>query len=181
MTLKSSKPRAKILDTKIMYEGPVFGVRRDHVIEPTGVETTRDVVTHHGSVVVLPVFPNRDVLLIRQYRHAVNDFLWELVAGRIEPGELPITAAKRELKEETGFRAQRFRKLLNLVPTPGFVSEFMIVFAAEGLIAGDASPEEDEKITARRFKPSEIKKWIRSGKLRDAKSIASLLYYFDVL
>jgi len=139
-----------------MYQGPVFGVRRDRVVEPGGVETTRDVVTHSGSVVVMPVFPNGEILLIRQYRHSVRTFLWELVAGRIEPGESPVTAAKRELGEETGYAARRYRQLLHLFPTPGFLSEYMVVFAAEGLTAGKASPEEDEKIEARRFKPKEI-------------------------
>jgi len=163
-----------------MFRGPVFGVRRDRVIEPGGVHALRDVVTHSGSVVVMPVFANGDILLIRQYRHSVNTYLWELVAGRKEPNESPLAAAKRELQEETGYRARRFRKLLKMFPTPGFVSEYMIVFAAEGLEAGDAAPEADEKITARRFSPKEIRRWLRAGKFHDAKSIASLLFYFDV-
>ena len=172
--------RVKVLSSKLMYQGPVFGVRRDHVIEPNGVNATRDVVTHSGSVVVMPVFPNGDVLLIRQYRYSVREYLWELVAGRKEPKESPLSAAKRELIEETGYRAKRFRQLLYLYPTPGFVTEFMVVFAAEGLAAGKATPEEDERITARRFTPKQIKSWIRAGRIRDAKSIASLLYYFDL-
>jgi len=174
-----SGARLKVLSSKLMYQGPVFGVRRDHVIEPNGVNATRDVVTHSGSVVVMPVFPNGDVLLIRQYRYAVRDYLWELVAGRKEPKESPLSAAKRELVEETGFRAKHFRKLLYLYPTPGFVTEFMVIFAAEGLTTGKAKPEEDERITARRFTPEQIKSWINAGKIRDAKSIAALLYYFD--
>jgi ADP-ribose pyrophosphatase len=163
-----------------MYCGPVFGVRRDRVIEPGGIRATRDVVTHGGSVVVMPVFSNGDILLIRQYRHSVNSFLWELVAGRKEPNESALSGAKRELREETGYTARRYRKLLTLFPTPGFLNEYMVVFAAEGLEAGEAAPEQDEKITARRFSPKEIKQWMRAGKIHDAKSIASLLYYLDV-
>ena len=106
-----SKSRVKILSSKLMYQGPVFGVRRDHVIEPNGVNATRDVVTHSGSVVVMPVFPNGDVLLIHQYRYAVRDYLWELVAGRKEPKESPLSAAKRELLEETGYRAKQFSQV----------------------------------------------------------------------
>src|SRR5271157_2426849 len=99
--------KLKVLSTKVMYEGRVFGVRRDHVIEPSGVEAMRDVVTHPGSVVVLPVFANGRILLIRQFRYATGKFLWELVAGRKDPGETFLRAAHRELAEETGYRAKR--------------------------------------------------------------------------
>ena len=179
-TKRPKKTVAEILSSKVVFRGPVFGVRRDRVIEPGGVRATRDVVTHGGSVVVMPVFSNGDILLIRQYRHSIGGYLWELVAGRKEANESPLAGAKRELREETGYRARRFRKLLKLFPTPGFLNEYMIVFAAEGLEAGEAAPEEDEKITDRRFSPKEIKQWLRSGKIHDAKSIASLLYYLDV-
>src|ERR1700733_2260988 len=144
---KHTRTTARVLDSKVLYSGPVFGVSRDRVIEPGGVEATRDVVTHSGSVVVMPIFPNGDVLLIRQYRHSVKTFIWELVAGRIERGESALSAAKRELREETGYRARRYRKLLHLFPTPGFLSEYLDLFAAEGLAAGAAAPEADEQIT----------------------------------
>jgi len=172
-----SPPRAKILDTKVLYTGPVFGVRRDRLIEPGGVRVTRDVVTHTGSVVLLPLLPGNRILLVRQYRHAVGQFLWELVAGRIERGEAPLAAARRELMEETGYTARRFHKLLDVFPTPGFVSERMIIYSAEGLRAGRATPEEDERIEARAFTWRQVEAMLRSGKLRDAKSIAALLYY----
>jgi ADP-ribose pyrophosphatase len=169
--------RAEVLSSKIIYDGPVFGVRQDEVIEPGGVRTTRDMVTHFGSIVVLPVLPDGRILLIRQYRHAIGQFLWELVAGRVEKGENLLTAAKRELLEETGYTARRFRKLLRLFPTPGFLSEFMVIYAAEGLVAGAAHPEEDERITVRAFTLREIEHWMKSGKLQDAKSFAGILYY----
>lgn len=115
--------------------------------------------------------------MIRQYRHSVGRFLWELVAGRIDRGESPLTAARRELAEETGYTARRYRKLMDLFPTPGFVTERMVVFAAEGLREGQARPEEDERITSRIVKLHEAEKWIRTGKIRDAKSVAAILYY----
>jgi ADP-ribose pyrophosphatase len=181
MSKKSTtKSLAKILSSKIVFRGPVFGVRRDRVIEPGGVHATRDVVTHGGSVVVMPVFSNGDILLIRQYRHSIGDYLWELVAGRKEPNESTLAGAKRELREETGYTAHRFRKLLTMFPTPGYLNEYMVVFAAEGLESGQAAPEEDERITARRFSPKEIKRWLRAGKIHDSKSIAGMLYYLDV-
>jgi ADP-ribose pyrophosphatase len=169
--------RVKVLSSRVVYSGPVFGVRHDRVIEPGGIGTTRDVVAHAGSVVVLPVLADGRILLIRQYRYAVGQFLWELVAGRIEKGESPLAAARRELLEETGYTARRFRRLLDLFPTPGFVSEHMVVFAAEGLKKGDARPEADERITSRAFHLRELERWIRTGRLCDAKSLAGILYY----
>ena len=169
--------RAKILSSKILLRSRVFDVRRDKVIEPDGLRSTRDIVVHPGSVVVLPVFDDARILLIRQYRHAVGRELWELVAGGMEPGEAPLAGAKRELAEETGYTARSWRKLLDVFPTPGFVSERMVVYLAQDLRAGEARPEDDERITARAFAPREIESWIRRGKLRDAKSIAGILYY----
>src|ERR1700726_5336783 len=117
---KAGRPVAKILRSEIIYTGPVFGVRRDEVLEPGGVRTVREVITHPGSVVVLPVLPDGRVLLIRQYRHAARQFLWELVAGRIDKSEGPRKAAARELIEETGYRAKHFQIFLDFFPTPGF-------------------------------------------------------------
>ncbi|MCL6481102.1 MAG: NUDIX hydrolase [Firmicutes bacterium] len=169
--------QARLLSSRTLYRGPVFDVRRDRVIEPGGLEVTRDIVTHSGSVVLLPVFPDGRILLVRQYRHAVGRFLWELVAGRIDPGEPPLRAARRELLEETGYSARRLRKLLDLFPTPGFVSERMLVYLATGLHPGRARPEADERIQTGKFTLAALERKIRRGTLRDAKSIAALLYY----
>jgi ADP-ribose pyrophosphatase len=168
---------AKVLQSEILYQGKVFRLQRDTVIEPGGVQAVRDIIVHPGSVVVLPVFEDGRVLLIRQYRHSVGEMLWELVAGRKEPEESPVAGARRELLEETGYRAKRFRKLMRVVPTPGFVNEWMWIFAAEGLSAGEAQPEEDEKITPRIFTLKQAEKMIERGTLRDAKSICGILYY----
>jgi ADP-ribose pyrophosphatase len=184
MEKSSGTPRAKkakVLSSTTIYEGLVFGIRRDEVIEPSGVRTTREVITHPGSVVVLPVLPDGRILLIQQYRHAARQYLWELVAGRIDPGETPKVAAARELIEETGYRAKRFRVFLDIFPTPGFLEERMFILLAEGLTAGEAEPEEDEKIISRAYNRKQLEEMIRSGKLRDAKSIAGILYYFRFL
>jgi ADP-ribose pyrophosphatase len=178
--MKSKKrptKKARLLESKVVYRGPVFLVRRDRVAEPGGVVATRELVVHSGSVVVLPVLPDGRILLIRQYRHAAGQFLWELVAGRIEPGEKPLAAARRELAEETGYTARQFTKMLDLFPTPGFVSERMLVYAARGLRPGVARPEADEKIVSKPFPTREVESMMRSGKLRDAKSIAGILFY----
>jgi ADP-ribose pyrophosphatase len=172
---------AQVLSSTMIYNGPVFGLRRDEVIEPSGVRATREVITHPGSVVVLPVLPDGRILLIRQYRHATRQYLWELVAGRMDPGETPKVAAARELIEETGYRAKRFRVFLDIFPTPGFLEERMFLLLAEGLTAGEAQPEEDEKIISRAYSRKQLDEMIAGGKLRDAKSIAGILYYFRYL
>ena len=172
---------AKILNSTSIYEGRVFGIRRDEVIEPSGVRAIREVITHPGSVVVLPVLPDGRILMIQQYRHATRQYLWELVAGRIDSGETPKVAAARELIEETGYRAKRLRVFMEFFPTPGFLEEKMFLLLAEGLTAGEAEPEEDEKIFSRTYNRKELEEMIRRGKLRDAKSIAGILYYFRFL
>ena len=178
---KVARPVAKILRSEIIYKGPVFGLRRDEVLEPGGVRAIREVITHPGSVVVLPVLPDGRILLIRQYRHATRQYLWELVAGRIDSGERVRQAAARELLEETGYRAQRFHEFLDVFPTPGFLEERMHILLAEKLTAGKAQPEEDERITAKAFEPAELERMIQMNLLRDAKSIAGLLYYLRFL
>src|SRR5690348_12345731 len=106
-SVASPRPEgAKVLSSTTVYEGSIFGIRRDEVVEPSGVRAVREVITHPGSVVVLPVLPDGRILLIEQYRHATRQNLWELVAGRMDPGETPKEAAARELIEETGFRAR---------------------------------------------------------------------------
>jgi ADP-ribose pyrophosphatase len=172
---------SQILSSETVYDGPIFGVRRDQVLEPGGLRTTREVITHPGSVVVLPLLPDGRILLIRQYRHATRLYLWELVAGRIDPGESPLQAAARELIEETGYRAKKLKIFLDVFPTPGFLEERMYVLLAEGLTAGQARPEDDEKITAKAFSRAQIESMIRSGKIRDAKTVAGVLYYLRFL
>jgi len=172
---------AQILSSTTIYQGPVFGMRRDEVIEPSGVRATREVITHPGSVVVLPVLPDGRILLIQQYRHATRQYLWELVAGRMDAGETPKVAAARELIEETGYRAKRLRVFLDVFPTPGFLEERMFILLAEGLTAGEAEPEEDEKIVSRPYNRKQLEGMIRGGRLRDAKSVAGILFYLRFL
>lgn len=171
------KGKAKILKSTMLYKGPVFGLRRDEVIEPNGLRARREVITHPGSVVVLPVLNDGRILMIRQYRHATRQYLWELVAGRIDEGESVKQAAARELREETGYRAKRLSVFLDVFPTPGFLEERMYILLAEGLTKGEAQPEKDEKIFSRTYNLKELKHMLTTGKLRDAKSIAGILYY----
>jgi ADP-ribose pyrophosphatase len=176
-----ASPKAKVLKSKMVFQGKVFGVRRDQVIEPGGLRATREVITHSGSVVILPVMQNGRILLIRQYRHAARQYLWELVAGRIDEGETVRQAAARELKEETGYQAKRLVQFLDLFPSPGFLEERMHILLALGLTPGEAEPEADEKIISHLYTVEELKHMMRNGKLHDGKSIAGILYYLTFL
>ena len=168
---------AKVLSSELVLYTRVFDVQREKVIEPSGLEATRDIIVHPGSVVVLPVLPDRRIVLIRQYRHSVQQYLWELVAGRRDGEESFEEGARRELREETGYSAVRMRLLLDLFPSPGFLRENMAIFLATGLKKGEASPEPDEKITQTIVTLREAERWIRSGKIRDGKTVAGILYY----
>jgi ADP-ribose pyrophosphatase len=163
----------------MVYRGPAFWVTTDEVEEPGGIRARRDIVHHTGSVVVLAVDESQSkprILLERQYRHAANSYLWELPAGRIDPGEKPLPAAKRELLEETGYTASHWRRIFNFYASPGFVAETMSVYLATGLRAGLAQPEEDEMIRLRVVPLAIALRMVLKGTIRDAKTIASVLW-----
>ena len=175
---------ARLVSSRTVYRGPVFWVTTDHVLEPGGIKVRRDLIHHSGSIVVLAVDDARGtprVLLERQYRHAAKDFLWELPAGRIDPGESELAAAKRELIEETGYRADHWRRILKFYASPGFVAETMAVYLATGLRRGEAEPEEDEVIQKRMVPLATVLKMILKGTIRDAKTISSVLWLDHVV
>jgi ADP-ribose pyrophosphatase len=177
----SKKPRAKVrlISSEIVYDGPVFKVTTDYVQEPGGIEARRDLIHHSGSIVVLALEESGAeprILLELQYRHAAKDYLWELPAGRIDPGEKELTAAKRELLEETGYTATRWRRILKFYASPGFVAETMAVFLATGLKAGTAQPEADEYIRLRLVPVPDTVKMVLNGTIRDGKTISSVLW-----
>jgi len=169
--------KARVLSSEVLLQGRVFRVKRERVAEPSGITVTREIVVHPGSAVVLPVLPDGKIVLIRQYRHAAGQYLWELVAGHKEPNESFAQSARRELQEEAGYHARRMRKLLEVFPSPGLLGERMEIFVAEGLTKGAARPEDDEKITRRAVTLGQALRWIRTGKIQDGKSVAGILYY----
>jgi ADP-ribose pyrophosphatase len=174
--------KARTLSSKTVYKGRVFWVTADEVSEPGGVTARRDVIRHNGSVVILAVDTKTNpsdpgILLIRQYRHAAEKILLELPAGRIEPGEKLIPAAKRELIEETGYRAKRWSKLVRYFASPGFLSEAMNILLAEDLTLGVATPEDDEKIELHMTPLSEVLRLIHAGKIEDGKTLIGVLLY----
>jgi ADP-ribose pyrophosphatase len=176
---KRSHPKARLISSRTVYRGPAFWVTTDQVQEPGGISARRDIIHHSGSVVILAVDdsgPTSQVLLERQYRHAAQDYLWELPAGRIDPGEKPLPAARRELHEETGYTAAHWRRILHFYASPGFVAETMSVFLATGLRAGKAKPEPDEIIHKRMVPLLTAVRMVMTGRIRDAKTISSVLW-----
>jgi ADP-ribose pyrophosphatase len=180
---KSARSRkrktARVLSSRLVYRGPAFWVTSERVEEPSGVRVLREVVRHPGSVVILATDEGgREplVLLERQYRHAAESYLWELPAGRIDEGEKPLGAAKRELLEETGYTAKRWTRILKFFASPGFVAEPMSVFWARGLKAGPAQPEADEVIEQHLVPLSKCVEMVLRGTIRDAKTISSVLW-----
>jgi ADP-ribose pyrophosphatase len=171
--------KARVLSSRLAYRGPAFWVTTDQVLEPTGVRVRRDIVHHTGSVVVLAVDDtDREpkILLLRQYRHAAQQYLWELCAGRIDAGEKPLPAAKRELLEETGYSAKRWKRIFHFYASPGFVAETMSVYLARGLHPGKAQPEEDEVIETRFVSLSKAVRMVMRNTIRDAKTISAVLW-----
>ncbi len=166
---------ARVLESKTIYRGRVVDLRVERVVEPGEVETTREVVYHPGSVVVIPHLADGRLILVRQYRHAVQENLWELVAGGMEPGETPRQSARRELLEETGYHARTIKPLLDFYPSPGILSEKMHLVEAWDLTPSTGQPDEDERIETGFFTVDKLLKMIKRRELRDGKTLVGLL------
>lgn len=176
------KESETLISSEVVYTGPLFRVQRDKLIEPGGRTNERDVVRHNGSVVIMAIDSSKSkknpwIVIERQYRHAARQYLWELPAGKLDPGEEPLRGAQRELAEETGYTAKKWKPLVEYYPSPGFLGESMKVFLAEGLQAGEAKPEEDEEIEFRLVRLSDALKMIDKGAILDGKTLTSVLLY----
>jgi ADP-ribose pyrophosphatase len=168
----------KITDSREVYQCSLFRVTEDKAQDTkSGFEIHRSVVRHAGSAVMMAVDEKKRVLLVRQYRLPAEKELWELPAGRLDPGEKPLQAAKRELIEETGYRAKKWEKLVSFFASPGYVQERMTIFVATDLTAGDATPMDDERIETRWFTRKELREMIRTGRIEDAKTMLGFLLW----
>jgi ADP-ribose pyrophosphatase len=174
--------KAKLISSKLAYKGKVFNVYTDTLIEPGGHRNVRDVIRHNGSVVILAADESKnpgdpDVILERQYRHAAGQYLIELPAGSRNAGEAPLAAAKREMIEETGYRAKKWTMLLRYFASPGFLGEWMQIYLARDIRAGEAALEEDENLEVFRMPLSEAMKMVAEGKIHDGKTLIGLSLY----
>jgi ADP-ribose pyrophosphatase len=181
-TKTSSKhPEVEVISSKLSYEGPLFRVYTDEILEK-GRKVMRDVVRHNGSVVILAIDDAKSkhdplIVMERQYRHAAKEYLLEVPAGKLEEGEDALAGAKRELLEETGFKAARWRKLVRYFASPGFLGEWMQVFIAEGLTDGESQPEYDEQLEIEMIPLSKLLSMIVEGKVHDGKTLISVMLY----
>jgi len=175
---KSVQKRARILNSKTVYRGKVVDLKVEEVVEPGDARTTREVVVHAGSVVIVPRLPDGRLILVRQYRHAVKETLWELVAGGMERGETPRQSARRELLEETGYRARVVKPLLEFYPSPGILSEKMHLVEASDLTPSKGQLDADERIEVGLFTVSKVMEMIRNNEILDGKTLVGILLLF---
>jgi ADP-ribose pyrophosphatase len=171
--------RVEKLGHRVVYRGRVVTLMVDRIREPGGKEVEREVVRHSGAAVLVPLTDDNRLVLVRQYRYAVDQHLWEVPAGTISPGESPEETARRELVEETGFFPHRLEKLAEFYPSPGFSDENMHLFLATELEPRTACPDEDETIEVKLFSSEEVAALLSQGLIRDGKTLFGLLQLRD--
>ncbi|MGQ0640219.1 MAG: NUDIX hydrolase [Gemmatimonadaceae bacterium] len=172
------------VSSRRVYSGRVLNLDIDRVAFPDGSEGELEIIRHPGASAVIPLLDepnaaNPGVVLIRQYRYAAGGFVYEIPAGRLEPGELPIACARRELEEEAGYRAARIQPLVSILTTPGFTDERIHLFAAWGLTRGEQRHERDEFLEPVEYPFSEVMEMLRRGEIPDAKTAFALLFFAE--
>lgn len=165
----------KTISRELVYQGTILDVERLVVELPNGRKTKRDIVRNFGGSVVVPITDKGTIILVEQLRKPLDKIMLELPAGKIDDGESPEECARRELKEETGYMAENFKKILTLNPSPAFSDETLYVYLATGLSKGQSKPDEDEFISAKEFTLEETLKMIEQGIITDGKTIAGIL------
>ena len=168
-----------VISSKEVLSNKLFRVVDEVATDPSGFEIHRHIVRHPGSAVMMAVDDEDRVLLVKQFRLPAQKEMWELPAGRIDPGEGPEEAAKRELREETGYEAKTWTLLTSFWASPGYVDEKMNLFLAEHLTAGKAEPMEDERIELAWFGKDELLQMIRGGEIQDGKTLVGYFLWLD--
>lgn len=163
-----------VVNSEIKFKGKIFDVIRDEITLPDGKTALRDVVKNRGAAAILAVEENGKILFVRQYRHPAGENMLEIPAGLIEPGEEPLTCAKRELEEETSFKAGKITFILKLFSSPGFSNEQLYIYLAEDLQKGRLNLDSDEFIDIEYYSFDDAVAMIFNGEITDAKTIAAI-------
>lgn len=166
---------SKTIQSELIYQGKVFSIRQDQVELSNGKTMKLDIVQHHGAVVILPVDEDKNIWFVRQYRHPAGEHLLELPAGTLNPGELPLACAQREIREETGMTAAHIVPIGEFYNAPGYSTEYLYIYLATNLTAAPLPPDEDEIIDVVKIPVKQAYELALQGQLRDAKTLATLL------
>ncbi len=169
----------KIISSTELLKNRLFTVVDEVATDSSGFQIHRSIIKHPGSAVMMAVDENDQILLVKQFRLPAEQDLWELPAGRIDPGETALEAARRELHEETGYHAEQWTELVSYWASPGYVAEKMTIYLAQNLTAGPQQPMDDERIEIRWFPKDELADWIRSGKILDGKTLVGYFMWLD--
>lgn len=167
---------AKINNHETLYRGRVFSLIRENVTLENGTTTDVEFIEHPGAAAIVPFLDDHRILLLKQYRHALKQYIWEIPAGTLDPREDVITCARRELIEETGYAANEWQKLGEIAPLPGYSNECIHIYMATALQPAEQNLDEDEIINVQRIEFKDAIDMIGKGKIRDAKSIAGLFF-----
>ena len=167
----------KTLSEKTIFQGRVFKMVRQVVLLPNKKTSVRDLILHPGAVAMIPFDAKGNVLMVRQFRKAVGKDMLEIPAGTIDPGEALITCVQRELQEEIGFKARKLSKLASYYPAPGYTTEIIHIYVAENLVPSRLDCDHDEFLEVIPMKIEKILECIRTGKIRDSKTVIGMLYY----
>ncbi|MBG9569046.1 NUDIX hydrolase [Brevibacillus agri] len=171
----------KTIASQPIYEGRIISLKVDEVLLPNGHTAKREIVNHPGAVAVMALTDDNKLVAVRQFRKPLEQTIVEIPAGKLEPGEEPLTCAKRELEEETGYVASHYEPLSSFYTSPGFADEILHVFVATGLKKGESKPDEDEFVDALELTLEEAHALHRSGEIRDAKTVVALFAWENML
>lgn len=161
-------------DSKLIYKGRVFSFYSDNVTLPNGLTTNIDIIRHPGASAIVPLTAENEIILIKQYRYAAGDFIWEIPAGVLEPDETPLECAKRELIEETGYSSNKMEKLIEILPVPGYSDERIHIFLATDLVESKQNLDKDEILKVHKLKLDDVMDMISKGEITDSKTISGL-------
>jgi len=176
MSKEISDFEEKTLSSSNIFQGRIISLRKDKVKLPDGRISTREIIEHPGAVVILAINKEKEIIMIKQFRKATEEVLWELPAGTLEENEKLIDCARRELEEETGYYPRKLKKIITFFSTPGFCNEKLTLFIAEDLIKGNKNEDEDEFIQVEHIKIKKALEMIKKNIIKDAKTIIGILY-----